>query len=78
MQAIIDDTYDEQELKDFFRDLSMPINWGKYSGYDSIGQFGGTYSEVVALRNRVIRRLVIVDQCKELFQQLKHEMGVAA
>ena len=78
VDTIIDDAYNEKLLRDIFRDLSTLVKDGPYAGYRSTGLLGGYYDDVLAHRNRVIRRLATLEKCAELLKQLKRDVAMAA
>lgn len=75
-EAMIDDAYNKKMLRDIYRDLSSLIKSGPYFGDKSIGLFGGDYGDIVALRNRVIRRLATLEKCVVLEKQLQRDVGM--
>lgn len=63
-------------LLGIFRELSEMMKDGYYFGYRKEGLFGGTHDEVTTLRNRVVRRLATLNDCKDAFQEAKKRTDV--
>jgi len=76
MISIIDDVKNHATLLGIFRDLSNLLADGHYFGYRSESLFGGSADEVTALRNRVVRRLALLNDFQEAFEKAKERTGV--